>query len=463
MKTDKAHLGVFYHLLGNTLLAGVTNNTVWFALIFYIYLETQSVMATSIISGMYLIAVAVSGFWFGGLVDRYRKKHVMIASALASLLIYAVGDIIYTAAPEGAFTDVAGGTLWALVVLLLAGVLAGNTRGIALPTLITLLIAEDERDRANGLAGTAGGIAFLVTSAISGFLVGYAGMTWVLILAMGMTAVTMAHLVALPLAEGDPTAANGGEPVKVDLRGTVAVITAIPGLTSLILFSTLNNLLGGVYMGLMDAYGLSLVSVQVWGILWAVLSGAFIVGGLLIAKWGLGKNPLATMFIANVCIWLASALFAIQSSVVLLTAGMLIYMTLVPYIEASERMILQRLVPQERQGRVFGFAQSVELAASPLTTLLIGPFAQLVLIPFMTTGAGVDLIGGWFGTGADRGLALAFTLTGVIGFVVTLIAMRTRVYRLLSDCYSVSQGTEQQPGEAVRADLRACEARHLPA
>ena len=463
MKTDKAHLGVFYHLLGNTLLAGVTNNTVWFALIFYIYLETQSVMATSIISGMYLIAVAVSGFWFGGLVDRYRKKHVMIASALASLLIYAVGDIIYTAAPEGAFTDVAGGTLWALVVLLLAGVLAGNTRGIALPTLITLLIAEDERDRANGLAGTAGGIAFLVTSAISGFLVGYAGMTWVLILAMGMTAVTMAHLVALPLAEGDPTAANGGEPVKVDLRGTVAVITAIPGLTSLILFSTLNNLLGGVYMGLMDAYGLSLVSVQVWGILWAVLSGAFIVGGLLIAKWGLGKDPLATMFIANVCIWLASALFAIQSSVVLLTAGMLIYMTLVPYIEASERMILQRLVPQERQGRVFGFAQSVELAASPLTTLLIGPFAQLVLIPFMTTGAGVDLIGGWFGTGADRGLALAFTLTGMIGFVVTLIAMRTRVYRLLSDCYSVSQGTEQQPGEAVRADLRACEARHLPA
>ena len=463
MKTDKAHLGVFYHLLGNTLLAGVTNNTVWFALIFYIYLETQSVMATSIISGMYLIAVAVSGFWFGGLVDRYRKKHVMIASALASLLIYAVGDIIYTAAPEGAFTDVAGGTLWALVVLLLAGVLAGNTRGIALPTLITLLIAEDERDRANGLAGTAGGIAFLVTSAISGFLVGYAGMTWVLILAMGMTAVTMAHLVALPLAEGDPTAANGGEPVKVDLRGTVAVITAIPGLTALILFTTLNNLLGGVYMGLMDAYGLSLVSVQVWGILWAVLSGAFIVGGLLIAKWGLGKNPLATMFIANVCIWLASALFAIQSSVVLLTAGMLIYMTLVPYIEASERMILQRLVPQERQGRVFGFAQSVELAASPLTTLLIGPFAQLVLIPFMTTGAGVDLIGGWFGTGADRGLALAFTLTGMIGFVVTLIAMRTRVYRLLSDCYSVSQGTEQQPGEAVRADLRACEARHLPA
>ncbi len=51
------------------------------------------------------------------------------------------------------------------------------------------------------------------------------------------------------------------------------------------------------------------------------LSGGFIVGGLLIAKWGLGKNPLATMFIANVCIWLASALFTIQSSIALRPSG----------------------------------------------------------------------------------------------------------------------------------------------
>lgn len=104
-------------------------------------------------------------------------------------------------------------------------------------------------------------------------------------------------------------------------------------------------------------------------------------------------------------------------------------------VEAAEQTILQKVVPPERQGRVFGFAQSVEQAASPVTSFLIGPIAQLVFIPFMTTGAGVSLIGDWFGSGPDRGLALLFTVAGLIGLIVTLVAMRSVAYRSLSERY----------------------------
>ena len=78
-------------------------------------------------------------------------------------------------------------------------------------------------------------------------------------------------------------------PKKVDIKGTIKVIGLIPGLGALIAFNLINNLLGGVYMALMDAYGLSLVTVEMWGLLWGVLSTAFIIGGILIAKFGLGK------------------------------------------------------------------------------------------------------------------------------------------------------------------------------
>ena len=94
----------------------------------------------------------------------------------------------------------------------------------------------------------------------------------------------------------------------------------------------------------------------------------------------------------------------------LLAVGMFVWLCLIPVVEAAEQTILQKVVPPERQGRVFGFAQSVEQAASPITAFLIGPIAQFVFIPFMTTGAGVELLGGWFGTGPDRGLALLFTV-----------------------------------------------------
>lgn len=438
----------FYHLLANTLIANVTNMTVWFALVFFVYLETHSVMATAFVSGIYLVTVALSGFWFGSLVDHHKKKHVMLLSGFVSLFIYAIGFAMYLAAPSETFKNPASVTLWIFVTLLLLGVIAGNIRSIALPTLITILIPEDGRDKANGLAGTATGIGFLIVSAISGFLVGHSGMYLVLILAMALMVASIVHLYMLTIPEKTIVHA-GGKPAKLDIRGTLTIISAIPGLFALIFFTTFNNFLGGVFMGLMDAYGLSLVSVQAWGVLWAFLSCGFIVGGLYIAKWGLGKNPLWALFAANICIWTISSVFTIQPSIVLLTAGMFIYLSVAPFIEAAEHTIIQKVVPPERQGRVFGFAQSVEMAASPLTTFLIGPIAELVFIPFMTTGAGVALIGGWFGAGADRGIALVFTLTGIIGLVVTLIAMNTKSYRLLSNRYQVDGNQVVFEGETT--------------
>jgi DHA3 family multidrug efflux protein-like MFS transporter len=95
---------------------------------------------------------------------------------------------------------------------------------------------------------------------------------------------------------------------------------------------------------------------------------------------------------------------------------------------------------------VIGFAHSVEQAASPITAFLIGPVAQLVFIPFMTTGAGVPLIGSWFGTGMGRGIALVFTASGALGLVVTLVAMRSKSYQLLAERYRGEQALQPVEG-----------------
>lgn len=441
----------FYQLLINTLFAGVINNTVWFAITFYIFLKTQSVFATGIIAGIYLVLTAISGIWFGSLVDHNKKKNVMIGSSLVSLLFYITCFAIYVVAGDDTFKDSVNVMLWVFVLLLMVGVIVGNIRNIALPTVVTILIPEDRRDKANGLVGTAMGISFLVTSIISGILVGHSGMYWILILSIVVTIAAIIHLLFVTISEkhvvqtkdgitSSPKEATtlgtpSGNEKKVDLKGTLAVINKIPGLFALIIFATFNNLLGGVFMALMDAYGLSLVSVQVWGFMWGLLSFGFIAGGLLIAKKGLGDNPVRTLFIINIILWFVSIFVAIQPSIILLGSGMFVWMSLSPYVEASEQTIFQKVVPHERLGRVLGFSQSVEQAASPLTAFLIAPIAQFFFIPFMTTGTGVELIGSWFGTGPARGIALVFTLTGIIGLALTIFAMNTKYYRQLSKRY----------------------------
>ena len=296
--------------------------------------------------------------------------------------------------------------------------------------------------------GTTIGIAFGLTSVASGISLAFGGMGFVLLAAAIATALAIVLLAARP----DPRErdhphrrwrhrAYGGarSGKRIDIRGTIRAVKAVPGLFALIFFTTFNNFLGGVFFALMDAYGLSLVSVEVWGTLWGVLSLSFILGGLYISKKGLGANPLRTLFRNNIITWTVCIFFTIQPSITLLAIGTFVWMFFVPFIEAIEQTIFQKVVPPERLGRVFGFAHSVEQAASPVTAFLIGPIAQLIFIPFMTTGAGADLIGGWFGTGVGRGIALVFMASGAVGLAVTLVAMRSKAYQLLAERYRGEQ------------------------
>ncbi len=424
----------FHHLLANNLVANVTNFSVWVALTFWAFLETRSVFATGMIAGIYLVLTAGLGIWFGSIVDHHRKKAVMMGSSVASFLLYSVSLAACWLVPEEKLVSVTGAPLWLFLLVVMLGVIAGNVRNIALQTLVTLLIPEERRDKANGLVGMVTGIGFLTTSAISGFLVAWGGMIATLAFALAFTAIAFLHLSVVPLEEPSPEAGTVA-PKRIDLTGTIRIVAGVPGLFALILFAAFNNFLAGVFMALMDAYGLSLMAVEAWGLLWAFVSCAFIVSGIVIAKTGLGKNPLRTLLLVNLLMWTVAAVFTVQSSIPLLTAGCFLWMFLGPYAEAAEHTALQKVVPYERQGRVFGFAQSVELAAAPLTAFLIAPVTQFVFIPFMTTGAGADAIGEWFGRGPERGIALVFCIAGALGILATIAAFNSRSYRRLSAAY----------------------------
>ncbi|MDT9599812.1 MFS transporter [Sphingosinicella rhizophila] len=462
----------FHKILANSLIAGITNATVWFAVTFWTFLETRSVFATGMIAGSHLVLTAMSGMWFGSLVDHHPKKYVMLGSSLASFLLYLVALAVHLSVPERAFTDVGSVPLWLFILPAMLGVIAGNVRAIALPTLVTAMIPADRRDKANGLVGMVGGVGFLVTSAMSGYLVAKTGMTGTMGFALVLTFVAFVHLLfvrfdMLPEAaaakDGAAETRDGAQdyaaaeaapaapkvPKRVDIRGTILVIGAVPGLFALIFFACFNNMLGGVFMALMDAYGLSLMKVEQWGLLWAFLSCAFILSGMVIAKIGLGPKPLRTLLLVNLISWAAAALFTVQSSILLLTAGCFIFLFFGPFAEAAEHTTLQKVVPYERQGRVFGFAQSVELAASPLTAFLIGPLTQFLFIPFMTDGAGADAIGDWYGRGPERGIALVFTVAGLFGVALTLFAFGSKYYRQLS----AAAGTDKADGAAPAANL----------
>jgi DHA3 family multidrug efflux protein-like MFS transporter len=265
-------LRAFYPVLVNTAVANVTTSYLWFALTFWVYLETRSVLATAIIGGSYMLLVAVFGVVFGVIVDRMKKKAVMLLSSIVTLSAYLVAGAMYLAFPESTLLDWGGPWFWAFAGVILIGGVVENLRNIALSTTVTLLVPADRRDRANGLVGAVQGIAFMVTSVFSGLSIGLLGMGWTTAIAIAATGVALVHLLFVPIPERGVAHVEGGAPKGFGFRGVIPAVMAVPGLLALILFATFNNLVGGVFMALMDPYGLTLFSLEVCAIILGITS-----------------------------------------------------------------------------------------------------------------------------------------------------------------------------------------------
>lgn len=433
--TQRGDIRAFYALLANTFVANASTTVLMFALTFWGYLETRSVLATSLMGGMYMLLIAVLAVPFGGLVDRHHKKRIMVVAALVSVVFFGAALVLYVLTPYSDLVRLDRPWFWALVTLVMLGCVVESIRGIALSTAVTLLVPSERRANANGLVGMAFGATFLVAGVFSGFAYAQLGLFWVIAIGLALAAVTWLHLMTMRIDEPEIVQSEGGAR-PVNFAVAWVAVRAVPGLLALIFFSTFNNLLGGVFMGLLDPYGLELMSVEAWSVLYGVSSLGFIAGGAWIAKFGLGSKPLRSLLLACGLMWLISLTFTIRDSVVLLAAGIVVYMSVVPVIEAAEQTVLQRVVPFEKQGRVFGFAQAVEIAAAPLSAFVIGPVAQFWLIPYAESEQGRAQLSFLLGEGEGRGIALVFVIASVIGLLFTLGAFFSTAYTRISGAYA---------------------------
>ncbi|MGV8886003.1 MAG: MFS transporter [Microbacteriaceae bacterium] len=424
----------FMQVLVNTAVANVTTSYLWWALTFWVYLETRSVLATGLIGGAYMLLVAVFSMIFGTIVDRHRKHRVMVVAGVVTLVAFSLSAGVFAAFPESTLLDLGGTMFWIFSSIILFGAVVENMRNIALATTVTLLIPAERHANANGLVGTVQGVAFMVTSVFSGLSIGLLGMGWTLAIAIALSAAALVHLLFLSIPEQQPQPDGERRPL-IDLRGSITAVRAATGLFALIIFSTFNNLIGGVYMALMDPYGLELFPVELWGIILGVTSTGFIIGGLLVAKFGLGKNPIRTMLWLVVVMGLIGALFTIREWWWLYVAGIWIYMALIPAVEAAEQTVIQKVVPFTTQGRVFGFAAAFESAAAPITAFLIAPIAEFMIIPYMNSDTGRSSLGWLLGDGQARGIALVFLVAGIAMVLIAFGAFLTKSYRLISQQY----------------------------
>src|SRR5688572_12188719 len=96
-----ARMSTFRRLLWNALVSGVMSSFLWFALTFWVYLETRSVLTTSVIGGAFAVFSALGGMLFGTFVDHHRKHTSMVVASVTSLSFYGLAAVQYVLVPDG--------------------------------------------------------------------------------------------------------------------------------------------------------------------------------------------------------------------------------------------------------------------------------------------------------------------------------------------------------------------------
>ena len=95
----------FAGILANTAVANITTSYLWFALTFWVYLQTRNVIATGVIGGAYMLLIAVSSISFGTFVDRYRKLDVMRFAAGFTLAMFVLAGAMFLLTPAASLLD----------------------------------------------------------------------------------------------------------------------------------------------------------------------------------------------------------------------------------------------------------------------------------------------------------------------------------------------------------------------
>src|SRR5262245_22881058 len=98
----------FHLLLWNALVSSVMSSFLWFAVTFWVYLETESVLATAVVGGAFAIFSALAGMFFGTFVDHHRKHTAMVVSSTLALVTYGLAGLQYSLAGADRIVDLHG-------------------------------------------------------------------------------------------------------------------------------------------------------------------------------------------------------------------------------------------------------------------------------------------------------------------------------------------------------------------
>jgi MFS family permease len=352
------------------------------ALLWFVLQLTGSSAAVGLVILCFDLPGVVTGAILGRLLDRYQPRLVMGFDNVARAALIAAIPTLYALGSL---------RLWHVFVLaLLAGALSpATTAGVR--AFVPHLVDDAALDRANVLTATSAQFSYLAGPLAGGFAVARLGGPWALFidaasfLLMGLLVLTLPTITREP-----PVTQHAAGNHWLGFRALFR-LRFVPALTllSLVFFFSY-----GPLETALPVYSRQILHANAdgYGLLWTAFGVGSFAGVLTLTKLSRRCRPsLALPVIAVLWGVLLCPLFLIrQLPVAMLFLGVA-GASWAPYTPL-ETTLLQRLVPAEIRGQIFGARHSLVGAAAPLGAAVGGALLQYLSAPLVIAISGVACI-----------------------------------------------------------------------
>ncbi len=346
------------------------------ALVWFVLQLTGSGVAIGLVILCFQLPAIISSPFMGKLLDRYQPRTIMAVDNFGRACIIAAIPALYS---FGALH------LWMVYVLaLFTGFLSPATE-VGCRIVIPRLVPDEELEKANSLSSISWDFATLVGPALAGILVTFISAPAVLFLDAGSFLLMGAMAISLPQMQ---VVSSGQE--EVENRRSLLGFCTIFRMKALRFLTVLTLLF-------LFAQGLAEVAIPVYS---QKTLGTGAAGyGLLMSAFGVGSLLALTLisqfWSRNKRQGLSLAMLLIMSGVLLIPLVFLrtlpvamLFMSLAGFAAAPyyvvEQSLMQRLVPKNVQGQVFGARGALSVAGYPLGgvtggVLMMGMAAPLII------------------------------------------------------------------------------------
>jgi MFS transporter, DHA3 family, macrolide efflux protein len=340
------------------------------ALLYLVYNLTQSTLKMTVIGVLETLPPLIVGPLLGVYVDRFSKKHIMMAVdgtraglALIIPLLYASHALSLTA-------------LYAVVFVM---AMVGTVFGPALSATVPLIVERAQFTAANALVATTAMLGMLVGPAVSGLGIATVGIQVVLYVSSGTFLLSVLSLAQLRLKRGAlqtnqcPSGATFADDLKEGLRYVFMKRRTIAGL---VLTALCYSLASSAFVFLLPVLADKVLhaGAMLLGWLWSSYGAGMVLVSIGLASSKQPEPSVRVMFVAVAMLTGGAASFILAE-----TATPLFCIGLVAIIGAGLASftpivwaLLQEMTPETLRGRIFGIFNTAAMSASMLGMVIFG-------------------------------------------------------------------------------------------